>query len=308
MKHYIKMVIFLSTIILTIGYTDDNPSFPETKYVEGFPEAKSSALSDFLVDFITYEDELVRDENNNYIYSQESRERPSSVIKYYKISEEQLMLHYAPLIASENPSQVFNKIRNSNELIEEPINNNQEYSLPTVEMKDNNQLEITNQQHTQIIDLNDEMRSYGISDDIILHFSINAIKNSQIFITLKEYDKLGDNRLWYHLFVDLQSATYTFTPFHQENQQELIQSEQLQPYYQLFPTVEDHISILGTTIVDTKSNEVSFINEDDLLSEDGKYVYLNGDIYTKNESSDLSTPENLSDGVQRIQTIENYAQ
>ncbi|MGE8078338.1 hypothetical protein [Peribacillus loiseleuriae] len=57
----------------------------------------------------------------------------------------------------------------------------------------------------------------------------------------------------------------------------------------------DRISILDET-----TNTITEIKEHDLLSEDGQFVYLNGSV------GELRG-EDLPDGMQRIQTIENYA-
>lgn len=54
------------------------------------------------------------------------------------------------------------------------------------------------------------------------------------------------------------------------------------------------------SILDENTNTITTIKERDLLSEDGPFVYLNSYV------GELPG-EDLPDGVQRIQTIENYA-
>ncbi|MEC3608183.1 hypothetical protein P9126_14415 [Bacillus glycinifermentans] len=51
-------------------------------------------------------------------------------------------------------------------------------------------------------------------------------------------------------------------------------------------------------ILDKRTNRLIDINKDDYLSEDGKYVYING---AKEKETNV-----MPDGIQQIQTVDNY--
>ncbi|MCY8215555.1 hypothetical protein MOD91_07510 [Bacillus haynesii] len=117
-----------------------------------------------------------------------------------------------------------------------------------------------------------------------------------MLIGVKDYTGDGDTKTYY-IFLKQNLLKYQIV-----NKDELpatIESGKLNDYLSVFPKVAEdgsYLHLFDKYIFEKKTNLVRKISKDDYLSEDGKYVYLNGA-----EDKDI-----MSEGVQRIQTVENY--
>ncbi|KAB8128321.1 hypothetical protein F9U64_16645 [Gracilibacillus oryzae] len=291
---YGKTTLFL-LLILLLGGCGSNTSIT---YVHGLPQSESPALTEFLEHLITsFDDSKLYNKDGQFIFSKGNLVERQNSVHYYHYTENQLLTFYDPLFKTNNYSLKLNELRNSDDLLElrQPLENTEAYSLPRIKINTNNQLKIETSYNQATFDLSKVLEDYKIANDTQLIVNIIAVSEENILLTLNTSLTSGIST---YLFIDQRLSDYTVTQFHQEDPQQVIQ-EKLTPYYDLFPTVNEYRSVLGSTIVNTETNEAFPLQEEDLLSVDGKYVYLGGEM--------KKPSEDLEDGTQRIQTIENYA-
>ncbi|SES12555.1 hypothetical protein SAMN04487944_11935 [Gracilibacillus ureilyticus] len=296
--------LFISACLLLFGCGSKTASIPDTHYINGFPVTETPALSEFLNYLNTdYAEHQLMQKKDIRIFSQENwvSDDPKQ-ISYYQYTNKQLLTYYRPIFNASNPSIKLNELRNNEEKLHlnKSIGNLDTYNLPKIEMTEQNQLKIQTSKNQKTIQLNEELERYGVTNDTNFHFTLGAINENNLLIILEDTDKANITSEQFYLFIDQQLANFTITQFQKERANEFMESGELEPYYDLFPKTGDFISVFGTVIVNTETNKVTPLQDEDLLSKDGKFVYLGGDM--KEPSDDLE------DGVQRIQTIENYTQ
>ena len=307
--HSNKLSIFLVLLLLLSGCGEDNMANQdsssssegkyETTYQEGFPQEASSALSTFMQHVLSDSvDRKLVDEDGNLIFTDGNRSAEETSVIYYQFTEEQLKDYYKPLLQTEELNVSLNPLKQSNSLekLRTPLENYEQYSLPSIAMKENNRLEIKTTENQRIIELNNEMKQYGITGTTEFIMNIEAVNEDNFVIVLADTAKGSRLRELYYLFIKRDLSDFTITQLKYEETQELINSNVLTPFYDIFPGAGDYKSIFNNvSILDVTTNKITEIKDNDLLSEDGKFVYLNG------------AAEELSEGEQRIQTIENYA-
>ncbi|MCV9884530.1 hypothetical protein [Metabacillus halosaccharovorans] len=271
----------------------------ETTYKEGFPIEASPTLSKFIQNYINgSSDRELLNQDGTLVFSDSNGNEDQTSVTYYQFTEEQLKGYYEPLFQTDDPNMMLYDLKQTDSIskLRSPVNDTDQYSLPSVTMKDNNQLEIKITENQRTIDLNEAMKDYGVSSATKFILNIEAINKNNIVFVLEDVSKIGDLNELYYLFVDQALSDFTITQFKYKETQEVFDTNKLKPYYDLFPGDGNYRSGLDKiTILNVETNKITEIKDNDLLSEDGKFVYLKG------------AAEELSDGEQRIQTIENYA-
>ena len=304
--HSKTLGFFLILLLLLSGCGEDNMTNQEsaaetyeTTYKEGFPIEASPALSKFIQQYITgSSDRELLNKNGTLIFSDSNGNEDQTSITYYQFTEEQLKDYYEPLFQTEDPSMMLYDLKQNDSItkLRSPLNNIEQYSLPSVTMKENNQLEIKTTKNQRTIDLVDAMKNDEITHSTEFIINIEAVNEKNLVIVLEDIEKLGRARELYYLFIDQELSDFTITQLKYEEAQNIIDSNVLNPYYDIFPGVGEYRSLFNhISILNEATNKITDIKESDLLSKDGKFVYLNGAV------------EELSDGEQQIQTIENYA-
>ncbi|MGE8078339.1 hypothetical protein [Peribacillus loiseleuriae] len=92
-----------------------------------------------------------------------------------------------------------------------PLEKNEQYSLPTVHMKENNQLDIKTPKNQRTIDLNEAMKDYGISNSTKFIMNIEAVNENNIVLVLEGVAKHGYLNELYYLFIDQALSDYTIS-------------------------------------------------------------------------------------------------
>ncbi|WP_368658059.1 hypothetical protein AB3Z07_24675 [Metabacillus halosaccharovorans] len=304
MKTYSKTLSFFLLLLLLLSgcegdKANNQESAVEITYKKGLPTETSPALSEFIQHYVTgsFDRELLN-KNGTLVFSDSNRNKEQTSVTYYKFTEEQLKDYYEPLIRTDDPSLRLYDLKQTDNITKllSPLKNIDEYFLPSVTMKENNQLEIKVLQNQRTIDLNEEMKDYGVTSDTKFIVNIENMNENNIVLVLEDIGKSGYQNELYYLFINRELSHFTITQLKYGETQEVFNSNELKPFYDLFPGEGDYRSVLNKIyILNVKTNKITEIKDNDLLSEDGKFVYLNGAV------------EDLSDGNQQIQTLENYA-
>lgn len=306
--HSKTLSFFLVLVLLLSGCGEDNMTKQESSaetetyeitYKEGFPTEASPALSKFIQNYITgSSDRELLNKDGTLVFSDSNGNDDQTSVTYYQFTEEQLKAYYEPLLQANDPNKMLYDLKQTENIgkLRSPLKNTEQFFLPSVTMKDNNQLEIKTTENQRTIDLNEAMKEYGVTNATEFIINIEAVNENNLVIVLEDIEKLGRARELYYLFIDQKLSDFTITQLKYEETQNIVESNILNSYYDIFPEVGEYRSLYNhISILDVSTNKITDIKENDLLSKDGKFVYLNGAV------------EELSDGEQLIQTIENYA-
>ncbi|MEC0722242.1 hypothetical protein P8882_18495 [Bacillus haynesii] len=134
-----------------------------------------------------------------------------------------------------------------------------------------------------------------------IFLALKAINNENLLIEVRMYKKLKNdslgNRQIYFLFLKRDFSKHRIVK--EEELNASIESGKLKKYLSVFPkATEDgaYLKLFDKNIFEKKTNKVRKIKDTDILSKDGKYVYING----------AKEKDVLPDGIQHIQTVDNY--
>ncbi|WP_139367265.1 hypothetical protein [Metabacillus halosaccharovorans] len=303
-RKFTKISLILLSLLLLFGCVQDMTEQSEVAYKIGFPTENSQALTEFIhFKMTTNRGILLQEKDDIFINTIESVSSDEKTINYYKYSENQLTSYIEPLLDKEDPKSTFTTLtfgENAGKTINQSIDKPQEYNLPLVTMQENNHLKIETNSGEMILQLSEIMRELNVKDSDRLIFNLSAV-NEELFAleiedTSIEVEEGGS--LYLGLFVRRDLSDYVVSSLHFNDLQKTLESGELDNYLEVFPKVDSegkYSYLFGDTIVDTQKNQIITIKEDDLLSKDGQYVYING-----------KKPD-LTDGTQQIQSIENYA-
>lgn len=258
----------------------------EVDYEKGFPSEDSPAFMEFMrIYLLNGNNELLKD-NNTYIYSPENIDENLKRVEYIQVTEENLRSYYEPVLGAKDPQgtlKQLNKVRELEKTLYQP--------------KDN-QLTIKTAKNEKAFNLRELLEHNGIEGGSDYTVNIIEADEDHFVLTLEDSEKSGQIAELYYLFADHNLSNITITQLKPEETQDIIDSGQLKPYYDTFKSIDDNgdykLLFNGVDVLNTVTNKVTRIKKDDYLSNDGKYVYLDGD------------KKEIDDGEQRIQALENY--
>lgn len=183
-------------------------------------------------------------------------------------------------------------------LLHHTIENKEKYDLPATKMLPNNQLEVKTTENKTTLDLPLLLKEYGLKKSDNLEIYLNMVNSKCFALVIQDFSMKESNNSTIGLFIKQDLTDIQTTIISPEKLPETLSSGKLEDYYDLFQKVDKqgrYLFLFDDMILDKKTNELVDIKKNDYLSRDGKYVYING------------AKDHLEDGMQRIQTIENYA-
>ncbi|MED4460942.1 hypothetical protein [Metabacillus fastidiosus] len=306
-----KIRLLVSSLILLILFIlqgcETDSMFRQgkkTTYIHHFPEKHSPALTEFINDYILVS--LLKEmskENNRFIFARENRNEEDKNILYYDYTEEQVENYYEPILNADEQSYKILKGLGSTDKVEKellkPIKDPLIYSLPIFIMEGNNQLRIKTTLNETVLNLPILMKEYGMKETDRIVFDLLESNKNHFILEIADYDVKNSTGkpLFLTLFVKKDFSEIVISEWFDEAIQKKLDKGDLDSFLGDFRKVGEsgrYAFLYGRTIVDTKTKKIVKINEEDYLSNDGKYVYINGG------------KDDLPDGVQKIQMIDNY--
>ncbi|MEC2075133.1 hypothetical protein [Metabacillus fastidiosus] len=304
--HYLTVGVFILVLIVAIVYGRNsiNLNSPKTTYVHHFPEKQSPPLNEFMKYYLTgYSDIQVFKIHSNFIFAFRNVSSNEKEIEYYQYTREQLENYYEPLLNTKQPGTVLNDLEQNIKLdkfLRETINNVHSYNLPSIKMEDSNQLKIELGAVEKTLDLPKLLSEYSVKEKDEIIFNILEINDNHF--VLKVIDKNIQNSKGWDLeivfFIKNDLTDIVISESYDEAIQQKLNDGTLDDYLNGFEKVGSngrYLVLFGSRLIDKKVKKIVEIREGDYLSNDGQYVYIGG------------AKDNLEDGIQKIQTIENYA-
>ncbi|UAC49374.1 hypothetical protein K6959_05870 [Bacillus aquiflavi] len=157
---------------------------------------------------------------------------------------------------------------------------------------------VKTRQKETILDLPELMEKFKLKPDDELVFNLYNMNADHFIVYLKNLNQEEKLNKSIALFIKQDLSRIVPTSTDPEAFNKTLASGELDEFHDLFSNVKsDHRfekTFIYRFVYDRKDKQLKEIGEEDYLSEDGKYVYLNG------------AKGKLEDGIQRIQKIENY--
>lgn len=258
---------------------------------KGFPATATPAMYDFIKQTVTERAHLnfLFETDNRYIFSKENVNSKQQEVQYVSLTKDNLESFIQEPIS--NQANSFRIQKNDIDAHLELIDRDDE-GLPKISIQDENKLLIETVKATKEFDLTKVLDKYEFSstDDLIINLGAFTDKNMRIDVLFLE------NSTHVSLFVNHDLETTVTTQLFGNDLEETVQLKQLNAFESIFSPTDEPYKVIGANIWNPETNELHHIDEKDALSNDGKYIYINGKV------------DPLEDGEQIIQTVADYVQ
>ncbi|MCY8065754.1 hypothetical protein MOF05_00910 [Bacillus haynesii] len=285
------LIVFL--LLATTGCGKDDVQ--EAIYKKGLPKEDSPAFREFMrheLDLAT--DATLSYQNSTYTIMRSDKKG----LRYYQYTDQELDDFYSPFLsANKYPATKLYDLKTTEFLTKEKlIHDKLEYNLPEMTLDKKNVLKVKTKSGEKKIE-------FPSAKDKKVHLALAAVSKDSMLIQVDVYEKfkngdLGDRQIYY-LFLKRDLSKYRIVK--EEELNSTIESGKLKEYLSVFPNVAKdgaYRKLFDKYIFDEKKNKVRKIKNTDILSKDGKYVYING---AKEKETNV-----MPDGIQQIQTVDNY--
>ncbi|NPC94625.1 hypothetical protein HOO54_20945 [Bacillus sp. WMMC1349] len=303
-KRLISLSLVLACTLFITACGKDK--FEEVTYKKGFPKEASDGLIEFMKHTLTRStDQKLFGKNGITVFSTAAINQKQD-IHYSQYTKDQLIEYYKPLSIAKNPKKTLNEELYKSEPLEKSlyhsINNHEKYNLPQVKILRNNQLEVKTKKNNKILDLPVLLKRYGVKNSDELKINLYVVNAKCFSLVIQDYSIKDSVNSTVGLFITQDLSNIKTTVIAKEKLQKTLSTGKLKNFYNLLDKIDESgrysLLFFDDMILDKKANQLKEIKKNDYLSEDGKYVYING---RKEKERDV-----MPDGVQKIQTIDNY--
>ncbi|NPC94626.1 hypothetical protein HOO54_20950 [Bacillus sp. WMMC1349] len=290
-KRLISLSLVLACSLFITGCEKDKVE--DTIYKKGLPE-DSLAFKEFMRNNLglSSEDITLSHQGHSYLMTRSDTDK----IRYFKYTDEQLHNSYKPIFSVKKDfPEKLSEISRVNFYKEgKTIHNKLAENLPDVTVEKKNMLKVKTTYGEKKLAMPPE------NEREIMYLKLEAINKENMLIQVRMSNEsiVRDLRVYY-LFLKKDLSKHQIVE--EENLYTTIESGKLNDYLSVFPKVSEdgsYLKLFDNNFLKKKTNKVRKIKDTDYLSLDGKYVYING---RKEEETSV-----MPDGVQKIQTVDNY--
>ncbi|MEC2075132.1 hypothetical protein [Metabacillus fastidiosus] len=299
----LTLYIVLVTSLFLSGCGESKSSPFSVKYVHHFPEKQSPALTEFMSSFFRgHLENRLSETDNRYVFSIGNLQKGSESINYYEYTEAQIEKYYELLLGLQKPYKQFRQLKASEELetsVYKPVKDIFSFNLPKVVLERGNRLKIQTESAEKVLDFSQLMEEFGVKKTDRLAVDLIGVNEDSFLFKIKDYDVKSYKGwdLFAFMLVKQDLSKVVLSEAYGEAIQKKLNEGVLDSFLNDFKKESNnrYIQLYLDTIIDTKQKQVVTIKKEDYLSNDGRYVYING------------RQDKLEDGIQKIQRIENYA-
>ncbi|UIN46093.1 hypothetical protein M8181_20800 [Bacillus licheniformis] len=287
-KRFISLSALIVLLLVITGCGKDDVQ--GVIYEKGLPKEDNPAFKEFM----RYELGLARDATLSYQdHTYTIMRSDVDGLRYYQYTDEELQNFYSPLFsAKKDLSHTLYSLQTTEFLTKEKlIQNKIEHNLPEMTLDKKNVLNVKTKSGEKKIEL-----PSARGKKVIL--ALEAVRKDNMLIQVIINGKTGDSQTYY-LFIKQDLSKHQLVK--EDELHTTLESGKLKDYLSVFPKVTEdgaYLKLFDNYIFEKETNKVRKIKDTDILSEDGKYVYING---AKQEENFV-----ISDGIQQIQTLDNY--
>lgn len=236
----LTLVILLTLLLCACGN--------KVEYHHGLSDKPSPALNKFIQYNLTGDlDKKILNKGGTLIFADSNANGEQTAITYYQFTEEQLEDYYEPLLEANDPNKILYDLKQTDRItkLQSSIENNNRCPLPSVTIQDNNQLEIKTTENQRTIDLNEAMKDFGVINATEFIINMEAVDENNMVMTLENIEKLGQAREKYYFFIDQELSDFVITSLKYEEMQEIVDSNVLDPYMDVFPESGEYRSLFN---------------------------------------------------------------
>lgn len=281
-KLFTLLLIMASTLLLAGCFVGEKEA-SKTTYETGLPEANDARIHMLNNYMASYHPRLVSNEEIN-IYQKDSINLNNKEISYFHIEDNTLTDQWNQLKASEEPADLFGELWNNEDYMTE-IADLEKWHLPKISLK-NDQLHITTNETVEQLDIIDLAKENNIELSQELLVDILAVNEEAFHLQITDVE--NDHEIS-NLFLSQDLSRQIMFEDTTEALEQFINSESFASYENLFQKINDTDHLLNAftyqQLIDTEQGEIITIHEDDLLSKDSQYVFIDGHTRTLNKES-----------------------
>lgn len=261
---------------------------------EGFPSEVSPATMELMKHLVSSHLHFLTEVEEQYIFSKQNLSAEDNEVKYFVLSKNELET-FVKKYSSEKGKSIYLSIEEKNQLFDEVEPESGDF--PEITIEKGNILFIKTEEAEKEFALASLLSQYDIQTTDEIRLNLVALNENEMQIDLRNPDKSMD----VSLLIKNDLEHFLVAELFGEGLEEVVQSGELYPFKELFIPVNENgnlrkITLISNVIWDADTGELYRINDDDYLSDDGKFVYLGGKV------------DPLSEGKQRIQAVTDYVQ
>ncbi len=289
-RWFICSSIFIVCLLVITGCGKDDVQ--EVIYEKGLPKEDSPAFKDFMRHEFGFPDDITLRVQDS-IYTMMSSQKNG--IRYYTYTDKQLKNSYKPIFSTkENVSAKLSDLKQKDSLIDEgeTVHDKIGQGLPDMKIVEKNAIKVK----TTIGEKKIELPISSSAKEVYL--SLYAVNKENMLIGVSDYTGEETPRTYY-LFLKQDLSQHQIVK--EDKLNATLESGKLNDYLSVFSKVTEdgsYLKLFNKDIFEKKTNKVREIKDTDILSKDGKYVYING---AKEKETNV-----MPEGIQQIQTVDNY--
>ncbi|MDY0405166.1 hypothetical protein P5G51_006900 [Virgibacillus sp. 179-BFC.A HS] len=267
-------------------------------YQKGFPKTKTRALIEFIGQQASQQMHFLYKEDNQCIYAKIPTKNDREV-PYYRYEDAQLNDYVGKYLQTKLTPKTFKALRvDMKENLFQGISNKAIYNLPQISMENDNVLHVKTKTNERDFDLVDVLKEYKVKKTDKIIYEVTALTDEAFQLYVKDMDLSKTSKTDMTLFIKQDLSDIVVTQLYPGKLDKALDKNNLILYKSLLTKLDADRYLVksasGYRILDYKSQQLKSVDDNDYLSLDGKYVYINGN------------KKDLQEGEQRIQTIENY--
>ncbi|MEC1021066.1 hypothetical protein [Bacillus paralicheniformis] len=289
-RWFIYSSIFFVCLLVITGCSKDDVH--EVIYEKGLPKEDSPVFKEFMRNEFGFPDDITLRVQDS-IYTMMSSQKNG--IRYYTYTDKQLKNSYKPIFSTkENVSAKLSDLKQKDSLIDEgeTVHDKIGQGLPEMKIVNKNVIKVKTTFGEKKIKLPIPSSAKEV------YLSLYAVDKENMLIGVSDYTGEETPRTYY-LFLKQDISQHQIVK--EDKLHATLESGKLNNYLSVFPKVTEDGSyrkLFGKYIFEKKTNKVRKIKDTDILSKDGKYVYING---AKEKETNV-----MADGIQQIQTVDDY--
>jgi len=309
MKKLSYGMCMLAVILFITGCTGKTSEEREAKkekvhnmYVDGLSNKLSPQFKYFFEDYLTSIHYKVLQKADSAVYATSYAAEESGSMTYYELKDESVEELYEELVSSKEPSKIFAEILRRMPEERKPLSA-KEAGLPEITYEKGRGLSIFTQKGSENFSLEELSAMEPLSDNLI--FQLLVSNEDNLLIEIEDVDK----GKYVFLFSKQDFSKHATIEETEKDMAKAYADGKLSDFDSLFEKVgskgEYETFVPGSPIVfDKTKRTVANINEEDLLSKDGKLVYLNGASPGEGEQKLVSLESYLTNPNQPGETFE----
>ena len=288
-KRFISFSVIILLLMITGCGKDD---IQAVNYEKGLPKEDSPAFKEFMRNEFGFPDDITLRVQDS-IYTMMSSQKNG--IRYYTYTDKQLKNSYKPIFSTkENVSAKLSDLKQKDSLIDEgeTVHDKIGQGLPEMKIVNKNVIKVKTTFGEKKIKLPIPSSAKEV------YLSLYAVDKENMLIGVSDHTGEETPRTYY-LFLKQDLSQHLIVK--EDKLHATLESGKLNNYLSVFPKVTEdgsYLKLFDKYIFEKKTNKVRKIKDTDILSKDGKYVYING---AKEKETNV-----MADGIQQIQTVDNY--